>query len=393
MNLKQAFFLAIKSLSTSKMRSFLTMLGIIIGVASVITLVSIVSGFSDEMMSSFESLGTNKLTVTVIGRGGSNRTVSPEDMHEFAEDNKDLISYMTPTVTIPSATAKNGNINITTSISGANEYYDEINSKDMGSGSFFTYLDVKKHLKRCVIGTYISEELFGTKDSVGKTIKINGIPFIVSGVFEETASSESGSTDDVIVIPYTVAQKMSYTGTISSYMLTGASKDTIAQAKKAIENFLYSKFEDSDAYSVFSMAEAVDMVNTLMGTMSSVLIGIAAISLLVGGIGIMNIMLVSVTERTREIGIRKALGATPWDILSQFVVEAITTGVSGGIIGIILGIICAKMISGALGLPTSISLQAILIAFGVSAGIGIAFGYFPAKKAASMNPIDALRHD
>lgn len=392
MDLKQSFILALKSILSSKMRSLLTMLGIIIGVAAVITLVSIVSGFSDEMMSSFESLGTNKITVTVMGRGSS-RTIDPDDMYKLAEENPDLIEHVTPSVTVQNATVKNGTESITSSINGANEFYDEINSKEMGSGNFLSYLDVEQRLKKCVIGTYVSQELFGTKNAIGQTLKINGTPFTVTGIFEETAGSEDGSTDDIIVIPYTVAQKMSFTGTVSSYTFTGADENTIDIAKTTIENFLYSKFEDSNAYSVMSMAEAVDTINELMGMISTILVGIAAISLLVGGIGIMNIMLVSVTERTREIGIRKALGASPWDILSQFVVEAITTSAVGGIIGIIVGVICAKLLAGAIGLPSSVSAFAVVIAFSVSAGIGIIFGYLPAKKAAKLNPIDALRHD
>jgi len=392
LSLKQAFILALKSLSSSKMRSFLTMLGIIIGVAAVITLVSIVSGFSEEMLSSFESMGTNKISVNIIGRGSS-RNVEPDEMHTLAKENPELIEYVTPTVSIQNATIKSGSTNITSSITGVNEYYDEIDSKNIETGRFLTYLDVEHRLKRCVIGTYISQELFGTKNGVGQTLKINGTQFTVAGVFEETAGSEDGSTDDIIVIPYTVAQKLSYNGKISSYTFTGADKDKIDITKKTIENFLYSKFEDTNAYLVISMAEAVDIINELMGMVSSILIGIAAISLLVGGIGIMNIMLVSVTERTREIGIRKALGATGWDILSQFVVEAITTSAVGGIIGIILGIFCAKVLANSLGLPSAISAASVLVAFSVSAGIGVAFGYLPAKKAAKMNPIDALRHD
>ena len=392
MDLKQAFLLALKSLSSSKMRSFLTMLGIIIGVAAVIVLVSIVSGFSDKMMSSFESMGTNKISVTVMGRGSS-RSVSPDEMQKLADEHPDLIEHVTPTVTIQNSTVKNGTSSITSAINGANEFYDEINTKKMGSGNFLTYLDVEQRLKRCVIGTYVSQELFGTKNSVGQTLKINGSAFTVAGVFEETADSADGSTDDIIVIPYTVAQKMSFMGTVSSYTFTGANRDTIDIAKRNIENFLYSKFENTNAYSVISMAEAVDTINELMGMISSILVGIAAISLLVGGIGIMNIMLVSVTERTREIGIRKALGAAPWDILSQFVVEAITTSAVGGVLGIILGIVGSKILSGALGLPAVTSILSVLVAFGVSAGIGIVFGYLPAKKAAKLNPIDALRQD
>lgn len=392
MSLKQSFMLALKSIMSSKMRSFLTMLGIIIGIAAVITLVSIVSGFSEEMMSSFESLGTNKITVTVMGRGSS-RTVSPDDMHDLASQNSEIIEHVTPTVSLNNTTVKSGTTSVTSSVTGANEYYDEINSKNIGSGNFLTYLDVENRLKKCVIGTYISQELFGTHNSVGNTLKINGTKFTVCGVFEETADSEDNSSDDIIVIPYTVAQKMSFMGTVSSYTFTGLDEHTIDKAKTTIERFLYSKFEDTNAYMVISMAEAVDTINELMGMISSILVGIAAISLLVGGIGIMNIMLVSVTERTREIGIRKALGASPWDILSQFVVEAITTSAVGGVIGIIFGIVSAKLLAKSLGLPTAVSVTAILVAFFVSAGIGVLFGYLPAKKAAKLNPIDALRYD
>ena len=227
---------------------------------------------------------------------------------------------------------------------------------------------------------------------IGKTIKINGYPFTVVGILEETADGEQGTDDDKIFIPYTTAEKISFTMT-NTYTVSALSNDTVDKAKQVIERFLYGELGNEDLYTVISMTEAVDMVSDILGKMEMVLVGIAAISLLVGGIGIMNIMLVSVTERTREIGIRKALGAKPWDILSQFVVEAITTSAIGGIFGIILGILGAYGLGKIVGLNASISLSAIIISVSVSAGIGIAFGYFPARKAAKMNPIEALRHD
>lgn len=383
--------LALKSLSSSKMRSFLTMLGIIIGIAAVIALVSMMSGVSNQMMSSFESMGTNNISVIISGRG-SNRTVTPDQMQELADENTDVIAGMSPSVSIPNATIKHGNKNITTTVSGVSEYYDRIRDLEVTSGSYITYLDVKDRLKNCVIGTYVASELFYGENPLGRTIKINGTAFTVAGILKETAGSERGSSDDTVMIPYTVAQKISFTR-VNSYTFAAVSKDTVADAKSKIEQYLYKTFSSDTAYTLVSMAEALDMVNDVMGTLSAVLVGIAGISLLVGGIGIMNIMLVSVTERTREIGIRKALGATPWDILSQFVVEAITTSAVGGVVGIIVGVGGSYGLSRAFGLPFAISVNAIVVAFTVSAAIGIAFGYFPAKKAAAMIPIDALRYE
>lgn len=391
MGIQQAFLLALKSLSSSKMRSFLTMLGIIIGIAAVISLVSMMSGVSNQMMSSFESMGTNNIAVMIAGRG-SNRTVTPDQMQELADENTDVIAGMSPSANISNATIKHGNQNVTTTVSGVSEYYDRIRDLEVTGGRYITYLDVKDRLKNCVIGTYIARELFEGENPLGQTIKINGTAFTVAGILEETAGSERGSSDDTVMIPYTVAQKISFTR-VSSYTFAAASKDTVAAAKSKIEQYLHKIFASDTAYTVISMAEALEMANDVMGTLSAVLVGIAGISLLVGGIGIMNIMLVSVTERTREIGIRKALGATPWDILSQFVVEAITTSAVGGVVGIIVGIASAYGLSRAFGIPFAVSVNSVVVAFTVSAAIGIAFGYFPAQKAASMNPIDALRYE
>lgn len=391
MDIKQAFSLAIKSLMGSKMRSFLTMLGIIIGVASVIVLVSLVEGMSKDMMDTFESMGTNLISVSIRGRGG-NRTVKPEQMQELAEEHPECISAMTPMVSVMGATAKYGSENTETTVTGVNEYYKDIKSSDVSTGRFLSYMDVETRQKNCVVGTYIVNELFGGEDPLGKEIKINGYNFQVVGILEEKQSGEEDSSDDVILIPYTVAQKMAGMFMVSSYSFSAASKDTVDQAVAEINAFLLSIFSNSNAYNVFNQSEALDQVNELTGTMTMVLVGVAGISLLVGGIGIMNIMLVSVTERTREIGIRKSLGATPWDIMSQFVVEAITTGALGGIMGIILGI-AASYAATLASMTVSISFTAIIIAFSVSVVIGVTFGYFPAKKASNLNPIDALRYD
>ena len=391
MSITQSFMLAVKSLAASKLRAFLTMLGIIIGVAAVIALVSLMNGMSSEIVSSFENMGMNNMTVSFTPRGG-NRGISTDDMQEFCDENSELFFGMTPTVNIMGATIKNGRTNSTTStVTGVSEVYDDINGKAIIQGNFLTYIDVEDGTRNCVIGTYVRDYFFGG-NAIGRTIKINGYPFSVIGVLEESAGSEQSSSDDIILIPYTVASKIAFTR-VSSYTVSAIDNDHVEEAKKKLESFLYSELGDEDLYRVTSMQEAADTVNDILGKMSMVLVGIAGISLLVGGIGIMNIMLVSVTERTREIGIRKALGATPWDILSQFVVEAITTSAIGGVVGIFLGIFLARTLGNMVGLRAVISASAIIISVSVSAGIGIAFGYFPAKKAAKLNPIDALRYD
>ena len=390
MKILQAFILALKSLSTSKMRSFLTMLGIIIGVASVIVLVSLVNGMSQDMMSTFESMGTNLISVSIRGRGG-NRSVSAEDMQQLAEENSEYISAMSPSVTV-SGTVKYEGENVSTNCVGVNEYYKDINNSDVQIGRFIAYMDVVSRQRNCVLGTYLVNELFDGQNPIGETVKINGYSFQVVGVLEEKQNGEEGGSDDTVLIPYTVAQKMGGGLRISSYNFSAANKDTVDRAVTIIENYLLGVYSNSNAYNVYNQAEALEQVNELTGTMTMVLVGVAGISLLVGGIGIMNIMLVSVTERTREIGIRKSLGATPFDIKSQFVVEAITTSGIGGVIGILFGALAAWATT-FMGMTVSISVAAVVIAFSVSVIIGVAFGYFPAKKASKLSPIEALRYD
>lgn len=393
MSFKQSFLLAFKSLMSSKMRSFLTMLGIIIGVGAVIVIVSVVNSMTSEILDTFESYGATNVTVSIRGRGG-NRSVSIDDMYTLVDENPEYISAMSPTISVAGATAKNGNTNVNpTSCMGVNESYLNIKNSELMMGRGISYADCEERLKNCVVGTYIANELFGTTDVLGETLKINGTNFTIVGVLDETSEGEEASADDVILIPYTSAQKLAYSFTIGSYTFCATSKDTSDKAQQIIEEYLLGVFSDSDAYMVSNMSSVIETVNELTGTMSLVLACIAGVSLLVGGIGIMNIMLVSVTERTREIGIRKSLGATPWDIMSQFVVEAVTTSCLGGVIGIILGIIASYVAVHFLDLKTSISITAVLLSFTVSAAIGIAFGYFPAKKASRLNPIDALRHD
>ena len=392
MSIFQCLKLALKSISGNKMRSFLTMLGVIIGIAAVITLVSVVQGFSNDMISSFNSMGTNNITVSLSGRGG-NMNIKPEEMLQVADDNRDLFSNVSPTVTIMGATVKYGSVNISSSVYGGNEEYGIIKDYAVSNGRFISYVDTANRNYVCVIGTYVANELFGMTDPIGKILKINGSAYTIIGVLEEEGDSTETSADNMVIIPYSVAARLARNARITSYTFVAKDSSLIEPAKEVLNDYLYDIFKDEDAYNVSNLSELVDTIEELMGSLSAVLAGIAAISLLVGGIGIMNIMLVSVTERTREIGIRKAIGGKRRDILAQFVIEAIITSGIGGVIGIIVGAIMSSVLATLLGVSSGISVSAVLLSFSVSVLIGILFGYFPAAKASKLNPIDALRHD
>lgn len=391
MSLKQSFSLAIKSLMGSKMRSFLTMLGIIIGIASVIALTSIFNGMTSEVIGKMESMGTTTVNINISGRGG-NRRVEPEEFQQLAEENTDTILGISPNITM-NATIKYGNENQTTNCFGVNEIYGTLKDIEVSSGRFLQYIDIERRQKNCVVGSYIVKNLFDGQNPIGETIKIGGSSFNIVGVLEEKADSEEGTEDDKIIIPYTLARTFTRNSFISSYIMCATDADTVETATNAVKELLLKKYNSSDYFSVTAMSALIETMEEMTGMMSTVLAGIAGISLLVGGIGIMNIMLVSVAERTREIGIRKSLGAKRRDIMSQFIVEAATTSVIGGIIGIILGIALSQLLAPLMDIKAVTTVGSVLLSFGISAAIGISFGFFPANKAAKLNPIDALRHD
>jgi putative ABC transport system permease protein len=368
------------------------MLGIIIGVASVIVLVSLVDGMKKSIVDQFEAMGTNLITVSIPGRGG-NRTVTPIDIMDFADKNKDTIGYVTPTVMVGTTTVKYQTESIDTNCIGTNEFYPDVKNVKVVNGRYLEYVDIDRRQKNCVVGSYVANKLFNSQQVAGKELKIKGDTYTIVGVLEAKQSSVEGSEDDRVYIPYSLAMLISRNRMVSSYSFSAATKETVSTAMDKINAFLFQIFSSEDAYRTYNQADSLEKVNEMTGKMTLLLVGIAAISLLVGGIGIMNIMLVSVTERTREIGIRKALGATPWDIMSQFVVEAATTSSFGGFLGIGLGIGASYLLGKALKLSAEPSLVAIAIAFSVSVAIGMTFGYFPAKKASKLNPIDALRYD
>lgn len=389
----QSFKLAMKSIWSNKMRSFLTMLGIIIGVASVIILVSLVNAYMSYMTDSFSSMGTNQITVNMIDL--SSRSVSDEEMYEFYSEQGEVFDEISPMVSI-GGTIKYGNDSMTsTSITGVSEAYLSIKGWELQYGRNLQYGDMTGRHKVCVIGTYVADELYGSAENAyGETLKINGYAFTIVGVAaQQEDEMEEGGTDDFVWMPYTRAVKMARNSNINNYVFTVSDLSQATAAKSQIESFLYERFKDEDLYTVTAMSEMLDELNSMIAMVSAGLGGIAGISLLVAGVGVMNIMLVSVTERTREIGIRKALGARKSVIMQQFVIEAAVTSSLGGIIGIILGSVVTSAVGKLAELSATPTPAAVLVSFGVSVGIGLLFGYMPANRAAGLNPIDALRGD
>ncbi|MCI5605748.1 MAG: ABC transporter permease [Clostridia bacterium] len=391
MSLAKCFSMAISSIFNNKMRSFLTMLGIIIGIAAVIILVSLMNGLTNMVSDTFAELGTTSINVS-INAPSETKNIKAADIFKLAEENPRLISQVSPLVTVRS-TVKVGTDSITTSATGVAETYNDMKSLVVEHGRFIQYVDIERMQKVCVIGTYIQKEFFEGTIPIGEKIKINGVPYKIVGILEEKEDSSAGSGDDCIYIPYTNATRLSNNGVINTYVVSAVDEDHVTAVVGIIKEMLNKKIGDSDYYTVISMLSMIDMMSSMMDTMGTMLIAIAAISLLVGGIGIMNIMLVSVTERTREIGIRKSLGAKQKDIMTQFVIEAGTVSCMGGVMGIIVGSGCAMIGGVLLDLTVRPSVGSIAVAFLVSVGIGIAFGFLPAKKAAGLNPIDALRYD
>ena len=393
MNILQSFKMALKSIWSNKMRSFLTMLGIIIGVASVIILVSLVNGQMSYMTESFASMGTNQINVNVSNL--SSRSLSVDEMYQFYDKHKELFAQMTPKVTLTS-TIKNGTESLTgTTVTGVSEDYLDMKDQTLDSGRFLQYSDIVSRQKVCVVGYYVAWDLYGgVEKAIDQTIKINGYPFRIVGVIsrQDEEELEDGGTDDVLYLPYSCAAKMSNNANISSYVFATADMDHTTEAKEVINTFLFHIFKDDDLYRVTAMSELLDSLNSMISMMSMMLGGIAGISLLVAGVGVMNIMLVSVTERTREIGIRKALGAKKSNIMQQFVIEAAVTS-SFGVAGILVGSVATTVIGTAMGMTVSPTPGAVIVSFSVSVGIGLLFGYMPASRAANLNPIDALRSE
>ena len=388
----QAYKMAIKSIVSNKVRSFLTMLGVIIGVGSVIIAVGVAQGSTASITSSLSGLGSNLININIMGRG-SNRNVTYAEIKKFQKDNSTIIANIAPQSS-SNATVKSDNLSRSTSVLGTSPEYSEINSTTVQEGRFLIQLDIDYNQKIAVIGTAVANDIFKGQSPIGKTMKIMGQQFKVVGVLTQTADGVDSSTDDRVIIPISVATRLNKSATIKSFSAQATSAETVDKSVTMLTAFLTKIYKNSNAFRVTNMAAVLSTLNTITSTLTVVLAGIASISLVVGGIGIMNIMLVSVTERTREIGVRKAIGAKKGNILTQFLIEALVVTGLGGIMGIIVGVSTIHFVIGGLKLvPEVYSIPWILLSFGISLLIGVVFGMYPANKAANLNPIDALAYE
>lgn len=390
MNFLFAYKMAIKSIMGNKVRSLLTMLGVIIGVMAVIVAVGFAQGCMEAIMQKIEGMGSNAITGMIIPKAASDKGVTTTDLDELSNSSP-YIEYISP-YTMLSASVKANGDSKSSSIIGTNETYLEVQGQKIEKGRFITALDIEKADKVAVIGAAVEKKLFNGDNPLGKTIKIKGVNFTIIGTLESTMNAAEGTNDDCVLIPVNVAQRTLKIKDITMFIASASEKDTVDLAKQTIENYLYNIYKDDERYILFTQESMLSMIGSITDIMMLILGSIATISLVVGGIGIMNIMLVSVTERTREIGIRKAIGAKQKDILIQFLIEALMLTGIGGIIGIVLGLATIKYVIGSIGIMVAVySVPWTVAAFLISLTIGIVFGLFPAYKAAKLNPIDALR--
>ena len=398
--IKETFKQAVQNVLSNKVRTFLTMLGIIIGVMAVIVIVGLGNGMTNMMQDFYSDMGSDILGVNIMT--ASTRTVEVNDVYRIIKEKPEYYKGLSPIASVGDTLRVAGEKYRRTYISGVNEDYTTINNYKVAKGRGIQYTDLIDNKNICVIGDYVDRRIFGG-NGLGSTLKVGASEYRIVGVLEgrsKPASQYEGGNDDVVLIPYTTLMSVNNTSSVSQYYVVLQDADHSDEAQEYMQKSIKKLVSKDDYVYVQSLSAAMAQMSSMINVMVGVLTAIAGISLLVGGIGIMNIMLVSVTERTREIGIRKAMGAKERTILAQFVTEAATTSAFGGTLGIVLGYIVSAianqvlpMFTDGMNITVSPSFNSIVAAFGISVFIGVLFGYLPAKRAARLNPIDALRYD
>lgn len=388
MRLFQTIKLALKNIRNNKLRSVLTMIGIIIGISSVITLVSLGSGSTRDITSQIQSLGTNLITVNIMGAG--NKQVTLNTVREMSTLSG--IEEIAPVISA-GVTVKKDRYSERTGITGTTSGFLNIRGMRMAQGRFIADMDNETRQNVTVLGANIARELFGFADPTAGSIRLNGNTYQVIGTLEVQGNSMGNNTDDMIIIPIAKAMVLAGNKNINLMYIKAKSEGTVDLAVNQINSYFSNYFKAKDkTHNVMSQKQLLDIMSSISGILTMLLGGIAAISLVVGGIGVMNVMLVSVTERTKEIGIRKALGGKKKDILVQFLIEALVLSSIGGVLGVIFGIGVGTLMS-RFGIPMAFSPDIILLSFSFSLAVGIVFGIVPAYKASKLKPIDALRYE
>ena len=390
--IRECIVMSLDNIRGNKVRSFLTLLGIMIGVTAVIALITTVSGVSGSLATSFSSMGTGTLTVSVSG-SDLKTGMTAENLTEITA--LDSVNGIVPTISLNGRVSYNQTVESNISVSGKNAYYFILNDDLILQGRSLTFIDDDNATYVCVISQEIVDTFFFGVNPIGETLYISGLPFTVVGRYKEDsgggiAASFSGSPD--IMIPYTTAMKINNTAEVNNFTVYLTDGTDSEAAADEIETLMDRQFDyEDDCFTVTSMSSVEDTMKTMLNMMSSLLAGIASIALIVGGIGIMNMMLTTVTERTTEIGLKKALGAIPWQIQIQFLIESFMLSMIGGLLGVLAGLILSAILCNVLGTSFVLNMDAIILGVGFSAAVGIIFGWVPARKASRLNPIDALR--
>ncbi|MEK5379319.1 ABC transporter permease [Niallia sp. FSL W8-0635] len=391
MKLGQAIKIAFKNITMNKLRAMLTMLGIIIGVAAVIALTSLGMGASTSVSDEISGLGTTTVSVNLSGNSSDEEVVDYDELMSFEEYEE--VKAVSPTVTT-SSTLKNGTTSSSgVTVTGVTTSYETVQDITLQSGRNVMDIDLDNRNKVVVLGYNVATELFGFTNPIDQTVQIDGTTYKVIGVLAEKGEELTGSVDDSVLIPFTTAQRVIGQTYVTSATVLMTDEDSVEMGMAKMKQKLYNQFDgDETLYSVRNQSSVSEALDSVSNTMTLLLAGIASISLIVGGIGIMNIMLVSVTERTREIGIRKAIGARKKDIMLQFLIEAIVLSALGGILGAAIGIGSAEILSSTLDMTSQITWWVVGGSVSFSVLIGIIFGIFPANKASNLSPLEALRY-